>query len=132
MPIESSFMNLNRGNRLSAYMGLDLAPGVELQFTAGYTFADVPVLSITKDGEPVTTALRNQHVYIVPACYIDPKGDYKVLVEPNPALSAFGSVQSMYYIQPGTGRQLPGFYITLRRDLDLTDIKYAVRLYMQV
>lgn len=133
MPIESNFLNLNRGNRLSAYMGLELEPGVELQFAPGYIYAEIPILAfLNGESTEVDSPLRNQHLRVVPAGTVDPRGDYKILVEPNPALSEFGSVQGSYYIQPNTGRQSPGFYITLRKDLVLADIKYGVRLYMQV
>lgn len=133
MSIESSFINLNRGNRLTSYMGLDLDEGVELKFEKGYTHCDIPIrVLLNADGTPVEKGLRNQHLRVIPACSVDLKGDYKLLVEPNPALSEFGSVQGMYYIQPGTGRQTPGFYITLRKDLDLSTVSYGIRLYMRI
>lgn len=133
MSMETSFLNMNRGNRLSAYMGLELASGVEPKFEKGYNFLDIPVLALQKDdGTTVEKGLRNQHLFVVPACTMDLRGDYKVLVEPNPALSEYGSVQGMYYVQPESGRRVPGFWITLRKDLDLSNISYAIRMYLRI
>lgn len=133
MSMESSFLNLGRGNRTTAYMGLELDPGVEIKYEKGYTYMDIPVRELVNgEGVIVEKGLRNQHLRVIPACSVDLKGDYKILVEPNPALAEFGAVQGMYYIQPGTGRQTPGFYITLRKDLDLSQIQYGIRMYMRI
>lgn len=134
MPMESSFLNLNRGNRLSSYMGLEMAPGVaSLPFTPGFTHIDIPPLHLEKDdGTVLEQGLRNQHLRIVPACTVDLRGDYKLLVEPNPALAAVGSVQGMYYIQSGSGRQAPGIWITLRKDFNPADLPWVVRLYLRI
>lgn len=130
--LDSVFLNLTRGNRLSQYMGLRLREGTLPKYgQPNYSYVEIPIAEVQKEGEVVESALRNQHLLIVPDCILNVRGDYHVLVEPNPALAEFGQVQAPYYIHSGEGEQAPGFYITLRKDLDLSSIKYAVRLYLQ-
>lgn len=132
--MESSFLNLARGNRLSSYMGLQMAEGKSYRYAPDYTYIEIPVsiLYNPTDEKEVEKGLRNQHLFVTPACFVNIRGGYKVLVEPNPKLAAYGATQGMYYISSGAGEQVPGFYITLRKDLDISDVNYAVRLYLQV
>lgn len=131
--MESSFLNIARGNRLNSYIGLKMGEGKSFRYAADYTYIEIPVRELINvtDDKTGSKGLRNQHVRILPACEVNVRGNYKLLVEPNPELAAYGSVQGMYYIQPGQGEQVPGFYITLRKDLDLSDLNFAVRLYLR-
>lgn len=128
--MDSVFLNLNRGNRITSYMGLELPQGQPPRFLQPNYFAvEVGVDSSEFDTEKL---LRNQHVFIPALCRVTVRADHHLLVEPNSALSEYGQVQGNYYIHPGDGERVPGFWITLRKDLLLSDIQYAVRLYLQV
>lgn len=131
--MESSFLNLVRGNRLTSYMGLEMVPEYTYKFAPDYSYLEVPVLGFFLDADEklVDKASRNQYVRVLPACTIDVKGSYKVQIEPNPELAKYGIFQPGYYVQPGSGNQRPGFYMQMRKDMDLTDVKYAVRIYMR-
>lgn len=130
--MESSFLNLVRGNRLTSMMGLELFTGEPPKYGVGYTYVEVPVAKLVDlEGNTLEKGLRNQHIAVIPECTVMARGDYKILVEPNRAFWQYGTVQGMYYIQPGDDTQAPGFYVILRRDLDLTGIDWAVRLYLR-
>lgn len=124
------FLNLVRGNRLSSYMGLEMAEGFVYKFAPLYTYIEIPARSFILDRELVAEVKRNQHVWVNPACEINVRGNYTVEVEPNPALAEFGQVQAGYRIHPGTGHKEPGFWFTARKDVTLHQLDYAVRLYM--
>ncbi len=83
------------------------------------------------DESILTKGSRNQYLRVMPACTVEVKGHYRFEVHPNPALNIFGLVQAPYYLEPEDGRMNPGFYIALRRDLDLKDIDWAIRIYMR-
>ena len=93
---------------------------------------EIPALEFwnPSEEEVLKKGLRNQHLKVLPACKLQVRGSYRVLVEPNPALSEFGTAQAMYFIPPGTGDVTPSFYVSLRKDLDLKDIEWAIRLYL--
>lgn len=130
--MDTSFLNLVRGNRLTSYMGLQMLHGHAYKYAPDYTYLEIPVLGFqNKDGEVEDKALRNQYVRVVPACLLDVKGLYKVQVEPNPALAEFGLFQPTYYLHPGSGGVSPGFYFHARKDTDTRDLPFAVRLYLR-
>jgi hypothetical protein len=133
--LDSVFLNLVRGNRLTAYMGLELEiAGVvaEVKYGKDYSYVEIPLAyAQAPDGSTMREVKRNQHVEIVPACTVNVRGQYRLLVEPNPALWADAVVQGSYYIQSETGKQYPSFYLQARRDIDLSTVEYAVRLYLQ-
>lgn len=131
--LETSYLNMCRGTRLTSYLNLKMIEGQAYRFGPDYTYVEIPILGFEKDGEKalVTKVLRNQYVRIVPACTVDVKGTAKLQVEPNPDLGPYGLFQPGYYINPGSGLQEPGFYFQARRDLEVADLKYAVRLYLR-
>lgn len=154
--LETSFLNLVRGSRLTNYMGLrtheDQPPtaGTTYKFASDYAYIQIPIWGFrnTADGDdtpPTLKASRNQYVEVLPVCRLNVRGSYRVLVEPNPALAAFGMTQGSYYVQPGSGITIPLFHMQMRRDLDLTppaaptdgeantvsDSPYAIRLYLR-
>lgn len=131
MSLETSFLNLGRGNRLGTHLGLQMLEGQAFKYAPDYTYLEIPILGFMKDGGVESKVLRNQYVKVVPACLLDPRGLYKIQVEPNPALAEYGTIQPGYYIQPGTGGQMPGFYFQARKDTDVQDVKYAIRLYLR-
>lgn len=135
--LESSFLNIGRGSRQTGYMGLVMAEGAPVRFGGkDYSYAEIPLVGFRgvdkdKPEDVGQKAIRNQHVYVVPACTINVRGDFHIQVEPNPALSEFGSVQGSYYVHNGSGILIPGFWMTLRKDLEAADVQYAIRLYMR-
>ncbi len=131
--MDTSYANWARGNRLTQYAGLQMAEGVPLKYGADYAYVEVPadVLINAADGSRTDKALRNQSIIVVPACTLNVRGSYRIQVEPNPALWVFGPVQSQYYIHPESGLSTPSFYVYPRKDFDLADLQYAVRLYLR-
>jgi hypothetical protein len=132
--MQTSFYNWARGNRLSQYAGLKMYDGHEFKYAPDYTYIEIPVsyLRDNKEGlQYVKKGLRNQHLQVVAACSLDVRGSLKVEVEPCPQLSEYGSVQAGYYIHPGSGEVSPSFYVTFRKDCDISEIPYAVRLYLR-
>ena len=51
----------------------------------------------------------------------------RVLIEPNPVLYEYGSVDSERIIEPGT---VPEIFIKLHKDLDLNNLEYLYRVYL--
>lgn len=131
--MDSQFLNLVRGTRLSAHLGLQMLPDVAYKFAPSYLYVEIPVDSFWNPGEEKVQGkgLRNQHLLVQPACTIDVRGSCLVEVEPNRALSEYGTISGgIYRVHPGSGRITPGFYVTLRRDMELADVDWAVRLYL--
>ena len=133
--MESSYLKLMKGSRLTNYMRLEMAPGIEPILGKNYLHLDIPLLGAVVEDESdiVQVSLnvkRNQHVWILAAAHVDIKGRNFIEVEPNPLLSEYGQVQAPYRIHPDSGRKELGFWFTARKDTDLTNIIYAVRLYM--
>lgn len=130
---DTSFLNILRGNREKQYLGLKMEEGVAHSFASDYTYIQVPVLGFFLDADEklVDKVLRNQYVQVLPACTIDVKGTYKILVEPNPEIAKYGLFQASYYVHPGSGEIRPSFYFQARKDLNADELKYAIRLYMR-
>lgn len=128
--MESAYLNLVRGNRLSSLMGLKMVADYPYRNAQNYMYVEIPVRHFELDGEPVTEAKRNQHVFVVPACSINVRGTSIVEVEPNPDLARLGQLQAGYKVHPNSGLKEPGFWFTARKDVKLEDIGYAIRLYM--
>lgn len=135
--MDTSYLSLVSGSRISNYLGLKMTEGSEFSYPGiqnrQYAYIEIPVGSIivSSTGEITDKALRNQHVLVQPACTVDVKGNYRFEVHPNPAIWAYGTAQGMYYLEPSSGQQVPGFYVTLRKDIDLSTLDYAVRIYMR-
>lgn len=132
--MDTSYANWARGNRLTQYAGLTMDEGIPLKYGGDYAYVEIPVAAIINvaDGGPVEKLLRNQTGIIIPACRLNVRGQgYRIQVEPNPVLGAFGPVQAPYYIHPDNTESMPSFYIYPRKDLDISDIPYAVRLYLR-
>jgi hypothetical protein len=114
-------------------MGLVMEPEHGFSYAKDYTYIEIPVLGFWNQAEEklVDKVLRNQYVRVIPACSIDCRGSYKIQVEPNPAIAEYGLAQGTYYVSPDSGKQTPGFYFHARKDLEIADLPFAVRLYMR-
>lgn len=134
--METSYLKL-LGSRLSNHLGLKMDEGYEYSFPQvqerNYAYIEIPVKELFNPTEEkvVDKGLRNQHLLVVPACTVDVKGSYRFEVHPNPKLWSYGIVQGLYYLEPKEGTKAPSFSVVLRRDLELSDIDYAVRIYMR-
>lgn len=131
--MDGAFLNLVRGNRLKSWVGLTLPEGVTApKYGPQYHYVEVPVGQVLKDGEPVTDGkiARNQHVEIVAACTIKVRGQSPVLVVYNDELQRVASLGSMTIVHPGGDDMSPSFWATFRKDFNVEDIKWAVRLYL--
>lgn len=131
--MDGVFLNLVRGNRLKSWMGLELPEGVTApKYGPQYHYVEVPVGQVLKDGEPVAEGkvVRNQHVQITAACSIKVRGQSPVLVVYNDELQQVANLGSMAIIHPGGEAVTPSFWATFRKDFNVEDIKWAVRLYL--
>lgn len=134
---DTSFLKLIPGSsRIVARMGLKMDEGVPMKVAGhGYLALEIPAVAIRNPSDLPRTekALRNQHVQIIPGCSLEVRGNEIVEIEPCPELAEYGSVQAGYYILPDdkAKRIVPAFWITLRKDLDLSDIPYAIRIYLR-
>lgn len=134
--METSFLRLNN-TRVGSYLGLRMSEGVPYRFpqvsSRDYAYIEIPVQELYNPADEcvVTKALRNQYIRVIPACTVNVKGHYRFEVHPNPALNKFGPVQAPFYLEPEDGEFCPSFYIALRRDMSITDIDWAIRIYMR-
>lgn len=126
---DSAFLNLVRGNRLTALMGLDVKTP---KYGPEYHYVELPIKEIrSSDGTPITDkVMRNQHVEIVPDGTIQVRGKSTVLVEYNSSLQQVANGGSMHLVHPGGERHAPSYWVTFRKDCDVSTISHAVRLYL--
>ena len=126
---DSAFLNLVRGNRLTAMMGLDEKSP---KYGPEYHYVEIPLKELrSTDGTIITDkVMRNQHVEIVPDCTIKVRGKGAVLVEYNKDLQTVANLGSMHLVHPGSEQHSPSYWVTFRKDCEVADIKYAVRLYL--
>ena len=131
--MDVSFISLVRGNRLGQYVGLTMTEGYEYKHGKDYCYIEIPVLHLeTGTGEKVMEGKRQQRLLVVPACTIAPKGaGTHILIEPNRLISEYGDIQPSYYVHNGEPEMRPAFHITLRKDMSVTDIPFAIRLYLR-
>lgn len=131
--IATTFVNLVRGNRLSAYVGLQMTEEIPFKYGADYTYVEIPIqhLFLLSEEKVVTEAKKQQRIAIVPACSVEPRGTGTHLyIEPNRELALYGDISPSYYLHTGDGRVVPTIYMSLRKDVSLADVKYAIRIYM--
>lgn len=126
--MSQTFLRLLPGTRLTNYLGLRCDEGIQplrAEVSTEYGYLDIPFAT----GQEMELK-RNQHVFLEAGATINVKGREVVGIEPNPALAEFGQVQGYYRAQPGSGEKRLGFYFTCHKQVDLTQFKYAVRVYM--
>ena len=128
--METSYLKLMKGSRLSNYMRLEMVEGKEPVLGKNYLYLDIPLIGAETEEGMSLQVKRNQHVWIQSAAVVDMKGRNFIEVEPNPALAELGQVQAMYRVHPDSGKRQLGFWFTARKDTDLTSLEYAVRIYM--
>lgn len=129
--MDSAFLKLIEGSRLTNYMGLKMEKGHLYANGKNYMFLDIPVLGVVEEGGALLMEVkRNQHVWVRAAATVDVRGRNFIEVEPNQALAAVGQVQAIYRIHPDSGVTELGFWFSARKDVDLSEAYYAVRIYM--
>lgn len=123
------------GSRLSNYLGLKMTEGHEIgrptQASRSYAYIEVPVLTLRGSDGDSDEAKRNAYIEVVPACTVDVKGRCRFEVHPNPKLFEYGMAQGSYYLEPEDGELVPSIRVWLRRDLSLSNLDYAIRIYMR-
>lgn len=128
--METSYLKLMHGSRLSNYMRLEMDEGTEPVLGKNYLYLEIPLVGAVSEEGSSLQIKRNQHVWIRSAATVDMKGRNFIEVEPNPALAELGQVQAVYRVHPDSGKKQLGFWFTARKDTDLTLLEYAVRIYM--
>ena len=119
-----------KGSRLTNYMRLEMLDGHDYLLGKNYMYIDIPLLGVDEEDKLITSIKRNQHVFIKAAATVDMKGRNFIEVEPNQKLAEIGQVQGMYRLHPDSGVTQLGFYFTARKDVELSELEYAVRIYM--
>lgn len=125
--MDSAFLNLIRGNRVTTYMGLksDAPP----RYGASYQYIEIPVRCFRKDdGSELAEAKANQHLEVVPDCTIKVRGNQPVMVHYNPALQAVGSMAGSHIVWPGGEEHCPTFYVSFRKGITTVELEWAIRL----
>ena len=122
--MESAYLKLVDSGRIRNYMGLEMDAGKEYTHGVQYLYIEVPLRM------PKEEVKRNQHVFLEAAGSLNVVGRSPVEVEPNPALAEFGTVSPGYKVHPTTGKHQIGLWFTARKDLDVSQIQYLVRLYL--
>lgn len=128
--MDSAFLNLIRGNRVTAYMGL-VTPNnnQNLKFGPGYQYVEIPVKCFMKDdGTELDKASPNQHLEVISDCTINVRGSQPVLVQYNPMLQRYGSLSFGHMVWPGEGLMIPSYYVSFRKGVSVEEIGWAVRL----
>jgi hypothetical protein len=127
--METVFMNLVRGNRLSALIGLKLGDSLLPKYGAQYQYVEVPVKCFRKDdGTELDKANPNQHLEVIPNCTIHVRGSQPVMIHYNPALQAVGTHSGSHIVWPGSGEHCPSFYMSFRKGINLSDLEWAIRI----
>jgi hypothetical protein len=128
--MESAFINLTRGSRLTAFLGLEMAPGHTYTFGPNYQYVEIPLSHFLKDdGSTLDEAKPNQHLEVIPGCSIQVKGHYPAMIHYNPALQAVATLGSSHMVWPGEmGRHAPGYFVTFRKGIKVGDVTWAVRI----
>lgn len=128
--MESAYLKLASGSRLSNYLGLQMREGYAYRYGKHYLYIEIPVAAIAEGEAGSLQVKRNQHVFVESAATLEIRGNQIVEIEPNPELAQYGQIQGNYKLHPGSTRQVAGFWFTARKDIDLSTLEYAVRIYM--
>lgn len=125
---DSSFLKLIRGNRVTNYLGLHEDT---VRFGPDYTYVEMPIMHLQGSGEedkPTNKAVRNQHLQVCVAPFT-PHKLYKVLVVTNPMLQRVASIPAVYLVD-GSNPEPLEMWATFRKDFDVSNLDWAVRLYL--
>ena len=127
--MESMYLNWARGNRVKVYAGImNLPEGVE--YSSDYIAMYVPLAYgfNPSSEEVVAIGKANSRAVLVPDLSVSP-AKYRIQVVPNPVLYEYADVMHEPLLEPGSDSQ-PKLYVRFRKDLDLSELKYLVRLYL--
>lgn len=133
------FLRIPGGPRLSAmgYRPDDYTgPLQHANHEYGYKFTYIKVdcgkvVSVGADSKDLEgKATRNMYVRLDAAGTLEVKGEYMVLVEPNPELAEYGVYQPSYHIMSGTPLTRPSIHVKLHRDLDIKHLDHLLKLYL--
>lgn len=127
--IESVFMNLARGNRLTTYLGYR---GEAPKYARDYQCLEAKLEHITNlsDESVVSEVKRGQTVRFSPACEIAPQ-KYRCLVVSNPLLQEYSTTAGTTLLEPGDTYR--GVVATFRKDYPeeaIKELPWLVRIYL--
>jgi len=131
MADSTTFLNLVRGNSLGSYLHLEMNPGKTFRYAPDYTYIEIPVAEFydTKEEAPVSKAMRNQKIQILPACKVSVRAGYKIMVRTNPKLQEVSNCPTIMFLDPGDNGT-PSFYASFQKDYEAKELDWAVRLYL--
>lgn len=136
MSLDSAFLNLVRGNRLSTYLGLTMEGEAVHRFSSDYSYVEIPLGEVI-DYASEKILRKNASIKagttlrLLPACRIENR-TYKCLASFNPSIQKFApGSSSVILIEPGEGQQ-PAINVHIQRDCNLADVVsgWLVRLYL--
>lgn len=127
--MESAFLNLIRGNRISGLIGLKLPDSQAPKYGPNYHYIEIPVKCFRKDdGSELEEAKANQHLEVIPNCTIKVRGSQPVMIHYNPALQAVGNHSGSHIVWPGGDEHSPSFYVSFRKAVSISDLDWAIRI----
>jgi hypothetical protein len=127
----TAFIKLSSDNTRKNYLGLATQEGMPIRFSQDYMSVEVLPSSIWNPSEEkfVDKAMRNQHLKLEAACTIHPKYQYRALVKTNPMLQEVASAPAMFMVESGEGGPV-SFFATFRKDFEVKDLSWLVRIYL--
>jgi len=128
--MESMYMNWARGNRVSVFGGITVDSADDVAYSKDYIAMLVPLgeaYNVSTE-EIVSVGKANSRLKLIPKLSIAPK-KYRIQVEPNPLLYEVADVFHEKIIEPDSDSQ-PYIYVKFRREFDLSQLDYLVRLYL--
>lgn len=130
--MSETFLNLLSGNTLKSYLGHQTDDTNSPNWAPDYTYIQVPLKEVynPSDEKIVTKAMRNQQLKLIPACTINVRSRYKAMVKTNPKLQEVATCPTLYLIDGGDSREEISFYATFRKDYDLSELEWIVRVYL--
>jgi hypothetical protein len=131
MTTTTAFIKLSSDNIRKNYLGRVTQEGVPFRFSQDYMAIEVLPSLIWNPSEEkqVDKAMRNQHLRLEAACEIQPKHQYRALVKTNPILQEVASAPAMFMVESGEGGPV-SFYATFRKDFEVKDLSWLVRIYL--
>ena len=141
--METSYLKLVSGSRISNYLGLQMVEGYNYSYPktaeSDYAYIDIPIQKIflTSSREEINHGYKlkkNVWITIEPACSVNPRGrGHRFEVHPNTQFRDIGITDGSFYLEPGSGASIPRFQLIVKADLDLdlTKFEYSVRIYMR-
>lgn len=128
--LETVFLNLIRGNRITNYLGLELKGNSSLTYSKDYgtSYLQLGRALNLETAKHVKKLKKDMRVALFPLATINPR-KYRAYIEVNPALYAIGNVNFERVIEADKGVSELPIYLEVKEDFDgLEDLEYLVRI----